>query len=90
MSKKTKVKPNYERMREPYVHALQVAYKNYGRAQSDWYDFTGFMDDGTFYFINKESLTRRIDESAEQLTKAMQDLQDFDAWVRVEKQNEIV
>lgn len=80
-----KVKPNYDRMREPYVHALQHAYWRFANAQKNFYDFTGYSNDGTFFFVNKERLLKDINESSVALEKAQKDLNYFDVWVRIEK-----
>ena len=87
---KNPVKPNYKQIRESYVHALQKAYNEYGKCQSQWYTNTWFNDEGVFCIFGKESMSKKLEEVSKNLEKAIQDLNDFDGHLRtIEKLGEI-
>lgn len=84
--KKSIITPNYERMRECFCHALQTAWVDYCKANAAYLESMWFNEQGELCMLYTEQRKEELDKADAALTKAGKDLQDFDAWVRVEKE----
>ena len=74
-------------IRAAKVHALQVAYKEYGDVQKLFYEVTGFNDDGVFYYIKNDEIEVKMGKALDNLMRAMDDLREYD---RLEKTDEML
>lgn len=84
MNKQT-ITPNYERMREGFCHALQTAWTEYCTASNEYLTSMWFNEKGEICMLFTNSKLEKYIEAEAAFDKAYKDLNDFDAWVEMDK-----
>lgn len=77
--------PNYERMREGFCRAVQMTWADYCKAYKKWLDSIFFNEQGEMCMLFTEKYMEESERASEAFNKAYKDLNDFDAWVRMEQ-----
>lgn len=82
----SRIKLNYERMRESYCCAVQTTWVDYCKAYKEWLNSIWYNEKGEICMLYTTEAKEKAEKAEAAHLKALKDLNDFDTWVRVEKQ----